>query len=157
MSHTLSVQEKMLDGWFCKTTLKLFHVKKTLLPPFLRFLLIFACPSVVAWSVAPPTCLATCSAASALSPLLRLRRFAALESMEGEIKMKGSPFHANPLTWPPSPHPPPSLPSPDVDCHRILLLTPPICFPALRWCLHLPLARRRGPVSRQGWRLHLGR
>jgi hypothetical protein len=30
--------------------------------------------------------------------------------MEGEIKMKGSPFHANPLIWPPPPHPPPSPP-----------------------------------------------
>jgi hypothetical protein len=47
-----------------------------------------------------------------LSYLLRRCCSAAPDSMEGEIKMKGSPFPAKGLIWPPPLHPPPSRPRP---------------------------------------------
>jgi hypothetical protein len=68
--------------------------------------------------------------------------------------MKGYPFHAKPLTLAAA-GASSSLP-PDADRRSILLLSLPICFPAPRWCFHLPLARCRCPVNRQGRRLDLG-
>jgi hypothetical protein len=54
-------------GW--QKNLQLFHLKKMILPPSLRFLLISAHPSAMTWSVAR----AACSAATP-PPLLRCSR-----------------------------------------------------------------------------------